>query len=401
MKRLWVWALIAIFCLFMPSAVWGVAISDLPALTTVATGDMIAIVDVSPDPDATSRITWGELMGAPGAIGGTTPAAGAFTSLQSTTYGSDGSITDAEFLYINTLSSNAQTQFGTKAPISDPTFTGEIGIGSVNVSETELGILEGATLTTTEINYVDDVTSSIQTQLNGKAATTRKLDDFGTPDDNTDLNATTTYHGLLPKLNNSAVNFLNGQGSWVTPAGAGNVSTSGTPVANDIARFTSGTDIEGRSYAEFKADLDLEIGTDILAQQTIGIADDNLLEVDQADAASGEYGRFTANGLESRSIAEVKSDLKVMVEETVADEAEITLATGVSGWGFAQAGDNEEWIQFCFTAAGVVTVISNSANAVNTDTDGDLCVYDAGSGIAIKNRLGASKTIRYSVNYSS
>jgi hypothetical protein len=53
----------------------------------------------------------------------------------------------------------------------------------------------------------------------GYALTTRKLDDFGTPDDNTDLNATTTYHGLLPKLNNSATQFLNGQGSWATPSG--------------------------------------------------------------------------------------------------------------------------------------------------------------------------------------
>ena len=58
-----------------------------------------------------------------------------------------------------------------KAPIADPTFTGEIGIGDVNVSETELGILEGATLTTAELNYVDGVTSSIQTQLNTKLST--------------------------------------------------------------------------------------------------------------------------------------------------------------------------------------------------------------------------------------
>lgn len=57
------------------------------------------------------------------------------------------------------------------APIADPTFTGEIGIGAVNVSETELGILEGATLTTTELNYVDGVTSAIQTQLDAKAPT--------------------------------------------------------------------------------------------------------------------------------------------------------------------------------------------------------------------------------------
>ena len=47
------------------------------------------------------------------------------------------------------------------APIANPTFTGEIGIGSVNVSETELGILEGLTATTAELNYVDGVTSAI------------------------------------------------------------------------------------------------------------------------------------------------------------------------------------------------------------------------------------------------
>ena len=37
--------------------------------------------------------------------------------------------------------------------------------------------------------------------------------------------------------------------------GGGNVSTSGTPVINDFARFVNATDIEGRSYAETVADL--------------------------------------------------------------------------------------------------------------------------------------------------
>ena len=35
----------------------------------------------------------------------------------------------------------------------------------------ELNILDGATITVTELNYLDGVTSNIQTQLNGKAAT--------------------------------------------------------------------------------------------------------------------------------------------------------------------------------------------------------------------------------------
>jgi hypothetical protein len=85
----------------------------------------------------------------------------------------------------------------------------------------------------------------------------------------------------------------------------------------------------------------------------------------------------------------------------VDDDGEISLPTAVSGFGFVQAGDNEEWIQFCFAAGGVVLVIGNSAHAVNTDLDGNLCVYDAGSGIAVKNRLGATKTIRVVISYSA
>ncbi|PCI31131.1 hypothetical protein COB52_00275, partial [Candidatus Kaiserbacteria bacterium] len=49
-----------------------------------------------------------------------------------------------------------------------PTFTTSITIGSAGISEAELEILDGATLTTTELNYVDGVTSAIQTQLDAK-----------------------------------------------------------------------------------------------------------------------------------------------------------------------------------------------------------------------------------------
>jgi len=84
----------------------------------------------------------------------------------------DNYVTDAEKTVIgNTSGTNSGDQdLSTLAPIANPTFTGEIGIGSVNVSETELGILEGAALTTTELNYVDGVTSSIQTQIDAAGA---------------------------------------------------------------------------------------------------------------------------------------------------------------------------------------------------------------------------------------
>ena len=45
-------------------------------------------------------------------------------------------------------------------------------IDGLTSSASELNILDGATLTTAELNYVDNVTSAIQTQLDGKSATT-------------------------------------------------------------------------------------------------------------------------------------------------------------------------------------------------------------------------------------
>ena len=65
----------------------------------------------------------------------------------------------------------------------------------------------------------------------------------------------------------------------------------------------------GNPHSVTPTELSLVIGTDVLAQQTIGIADNNLLEVDHATAADNDYAKFTASGLEGRSYAEVLGDL--------------------------------------------------------------------------------------------
>jgi len=45
-----------------------------------------------------------------------------------------------------------------------------------------------------------------------------------------------------------------------------------------------------------------------------GITDNHLLTVDQADAADDEYARFTTSGIESRSVAETKTDMGYMTD---------------------------------------------------------------------------------------
>ena len=49
-----------------------------------------------------------------------------------------------------------------------------------DLSESEVQILDGATLTTTELNYVDGVTSAIQTQLDNKQPLDAELTELAT-----------------------------------------------------------------------------------------------------------------------------------------------------------------------------------------------------------------------------
>lgn len=114
-----------------------------------------------------------------------------------------------------------------------------------------------------------------------------------------------------------------------------------------------------------------------------------------------------AGGVEALRITEATDivfsfdSLNNQIEKSfVADDGEIVLATGVAGWGFVMIGDMQEYAHFTFTSAGVVTLGSDaSANTVNTDTDAKFCIYDAGSGIAIKNRLGSNLIMAIDIHY--
>ena len=67
---------------------------------------------------------------------------------------------------------------------------------------------------------------------------------------------------------------------------------------------------------------------------TIGIADNNIVQMDSASAATGEYAKFTANGLESKSIAEVQSDLSIAPANATA--ANSFLVSGSDPFAYAE-----------------------------------------------------------------
>tara|TARA_R100001443_G_scaffold111704_1_gene124724 strand:+ start:12085 stop:13410 length:1326 start_codon:yes stop_codon:yes gene_type:complete len=103
--------------------------------------------------------------------------------------------------------------------------------------------------------------------------------------------------------------------SWYSPeniksnnqviASGGNSSQWNTAYS-DRMKWDGGA--TGLNAATARASLDLEIGTDVQAVLTFGIASGNALKVD-GSPNDNEYARFTATGLEGRTAAELKSDL--------------------------------------------------------------------------------------------
>lgn len=91
-------------------------------------------------------------------------------------------------------------------------------------------------------------------------------------------------------------------------------------------------------------------------------------------------------------------------KESLADEGEYALVTGVAGFGKVYC--NDEYATFTFTTAGVVSLVTagttglTSANVTTTnDNDATLNIYDGGSGVVIENQLGDTYTMLFDVTY--
>lgn len=84
-----------------------------------------------------------------------------------------------------------------------------------------------------------------------------KLDDFAAPDDNTDLNASTSKHGLLKKLGGGTTNYLRADGTWAQPAGGG-VTTwlalTDTPGAFDNGKIVK-SGVAALSFGMLESDI--------------------------------------------------------------------------------------------------------------------------------------------------
>ena len=318
----------------------------------------------------------------------------------------DGTISDTEFQYLNGVSSAIQTQLdakqatitGSASTIDTESLTanravisnGSQKIAVSDVTSTELGYLDGVTsavqtqidskqatltggastiassnltasralqsngsgkvevsdVTTTELGYLDGVSSAIQTQLDAKQASDAQLTDIAglTPTDSnfivgdgsnfvTESGATARTSLGLGSIATQAANNVSISGGAVTGLGSPS-SNSDAATKNYVDQAVAG--LRTRTIAECATTANVNLTNGLEAGDTIDgvtlVAGDRVLVKDQSTDAS-ENGLYLAvsSGAASRdpehdSIAELSGGM-VVVNQGTANDNKIFLCT--------------------------------------------------------------------------
>jgi hypothetical protein len=190
--------------------------------------------------------------------------------------------TATELNYVDGVTSSIQTQINNKAPLASPTFTGELTAPIINASSSLKigGTVVGATAT--ELSYTSGVTSSIQDQINA----------LQTGD--TDLAA-------IAALTPSDSTFIVGNGtSWVAETGATVRTSLGLTIGTDVLAYDNNLQSFVTTFTIPTTD-----GTSGQALLTDGAGNIAFGDVDALPTQTGNSGYFLTTDGTNPSWAEV------------------------------------------------------------------------------------------------
>ena len=206
-------------------------------------------------------------------------------------------------------------------------------------------------VTDTELSYLDGVTSAIQTQIDSKQASLTfgiantnsvKIDDTSVADNDYARFTANGVEGRTVTEVKTDLSLNNVENTAIsTWTGSSNITTVGTLTSLDIDNLKldgnaiTSTDtngninitpngsgnivLDGVSWVTSDGSAGQVLVTNGLGTlswsnlptPTYGIGNTNAVRIDHASVADNDFAKFTANGLEGRSAAEVKTDLDV------------------------------------------------------------------------------------------
>ena len=288
----------------------------------------------------------------------------------------DGTVSTTEFQYLNTVSSNIQTQLDAKAATITGAATTIVSsdlTASRALISNSSGKVAVSSVTSTELGYVSGVSSAIQTQLDAKNVKANNLNDVASVSSartnlglaiGSDVQAYDAGLADIAGLATTDSNFIVGSGSnWVAETGATARTSLGlgsiaTQAANSVA-ITGGTitgigtpsgasDVTIKSYVDdLVAGLKTRIITRAATTANIDLTADlqngdtldgitlatgnKVLVKDQTDAKTNGIYKVVASGTASRdpdydTVAELAGQL-IIVQEGSTNADRIYLCT--------------------------------------------------------------------------
>lgn len=217
------------------------------------------------------------------------------------------------------------------------------------------------------------------------------------------LAAAGTYTLTLPPDDGNNLDFLqtNGSGtlSWVPQSGI---------TLNDTVVFGTHTVvISGNSnLLGFNSGDQVNIPGNSGSSSSSAITDDNstsaYMNLVHVNGTSGNLGlKVSSTSYQwNPSTGKVKQEDLILYNGIVslADDATLDLPVGVQGWGTISCGvssTQDGFIQFRFDGDAIVTQLASAdaLNAAIADTDTKICVFDNGTSVRIKNRLGGTRSV--------
>jgi hypothetical protein len=257
-------------------------------------------------------------------------------------------VTDTELGYLDGVTSAVQTQIDSK----QATITG----GATTITSSNLtasralqsngsGKIEVSDVTTTELGYLDGVTSAIQTQLDAKQTSDAQLTDIAglTPTDSnfivgdgsnfvTETGATARTSLGLGSIATQAANNVSISGGAVTGLGSPSAS-SDAATKNYVDQAIAG--LRTRIIAEVATTANVDLAADLQNGDTIDgvtlVTGDRVLVKDQSTGSQNGLYTVVSSGTASRdtefdTIAELSGQM-VVVNQGTANDNKIFLCT--------------------------------------------------------------------------